>query len=99
MCVRVCVYRYTMFSLSVSLFLFLSLSNLRRHTYVRLAPACVILCHISSIFHDTVKCMPLAGAMGIALVCFFPFSADPDLNAYLFTNVPSTTLASNSAKY
>lgn len=49
--------------------------------------------------HDTVKCMPSAGAMGIALVCFLPLLGDEDVNVYRFTSVPSTTLASNIARY
>lgn len=53
----------------------------------------------SSARQDTVKCIPLAGAMGIALVCFFPFSPDACSNRYRLTSEQSTTRASRSARY
>ena len=37
--------------------------------------------------------------MGIALVCFFPFSALALVHLYFLMSVHSTTLASNSARY
>ena len=49
--------------------------------------------------HATVKCIPLAGAMGIAFVCFFPFSALALCHRYFLISVHSTTRASRRAKY